>query len=437
MPRLLALGEPMLDEAVCGRISTCQDHCPKLLRTERIRTPGGAAGAARQLAHSGADVYLCGPTGGMGCDVPYTWNRDYEFVEGKVPVKRRFLCEQGVIRFREDVEEEGYGIKEQSLMGLRHLALQAVKNGRWDGVLISDYAKGFLTENLIREVCRFCEGEKIPVVADLKRAPSVGLGAVLKCNADYARQWGVSVLLHSPASVVTQGPHQPTISSSEGLEPIHSQVVRPVRCVSHVGAGDCFAAWLLLGLVEKLPLGEACRRAHAAGRVYVQHAFGRPPFPHEIGLDLDPVGGKVLRAQDLAGIRESHPGRIVFAPGVWRLLHPGHVHLLEWAKRQGDILVVGVNDDLSAFRQKLKNYVMPLEHRVAMLAALDSVDWVVPFSEDTPVEVIKMLKPDLMAKGHDRAGEEIPGSELCPTVISPEGSYSLHSTDLVAAIKSA
>lgn len=103
--------------------------------------------------------------------------------------------------------------------------------------------------------------------------------------------------------------------------------------------------------------------------------------------------------------------RIVFTNGCFDLLHPGHVHYLQQAKSLGDILVVGLNDDASVRRLKGPSRpVNPLEHRACMLAALKPVDMVVAFGEDTPLNLIRMLQPDVLVKGGDYSMDEIVGA---------------------------
>ena len=104
--------------------------------------------------------------------------------------------------------------------------------------------------------------------------------------------------------------------------------------------------------------------------------------------------------------------RIVFTNGCFDLLHPGHIAYLQQARTLGDVLVVGLNDDASIRRLKgEKRPVNPLEARAVMLAALKPVDMVVPFSEDTPLELIRALKPDVLVKGGDYTPETIVGAE--------------------------
>jgi rfaE bifunctional protein nucleotidyltransferase chain/domain len=110
-------------------------------------------------------------------------------------------------------------------------------------------------------------------------------------------------------------------------------------------------------------------------------------------------------------IEESRKGKVlVFTNGVFDVLHAGHVHLLSAARAHGDVLVVGVNTDESVRRlgKAPDRPVNPLEDRVAVLGALRSVDFVVPFDEDTPVELIRSLRPDVHVKGGDYCVEDLP-----------------------------
>ncbi len=117
----------------------------------------------------------------------------------------------------------------------------------------------------------------------------------------------------------------------------------------------------------------------------------------------------------IRGWREAEEGdggfRLVFTNGCFDLLHPGHVDYLERARALGDALVVGLNDDASIRRLKGRGRpVNPLADRARMLAALRAVDMVVPFSEDTPLELIRRLEPDVLVKGGDYRIEEIVGA---------------------------
>ena len=126
--------------------------------------------------------------------------------------------------------------------------------------------------------------------------------------------------------------------------------------------------------------------------------------------DLDPRR-KVLSWESLASWRARQHGRVVFTNGVFDLLHPGHVDVIIGARAQGDCLVVGVNSDSSVKRLKGADRPVRSEgERVYVLAALAAVDAVTVFEEDTPLELIRMLQPDVIVKGGDYAPDTVVGA---------------------------
>jgi rfaE bifunctional protein nucleotidyltransferase chain/domain len=122
---------------------------------------------------------------------------------------------------------------------------------------------------------------------------------------------------------------------------------------------------------------------------------------------------KVRRLVEAVAWRAGQSGRVVFTNGVFDLLHPGHVELLEAARREGDALVVGVNTDASARRlgKGAGRPVSPQEARARVLAGLAAVDCVVLFDEDTPLDLIRALAPDVLVKGADYTRERIVGAD--------------------------
>jgi len=128
------------------------------------------------------------------------------------------------------------------------------------------------------------------------------------------------------------------------------------------------------------------------------------------------IKGREELAQIIEGLKKERK-RIVFTNGCFDLLHAGHVTYLEEAKGLGDVLVVGVNSDSSVRRIKGSGRpIVPLEQRMAVLAALEAVDYVVPFEEDTPYELIALLRPHTLVKGGDWRAEEVVGRELVEEV---------------------
>jgi D-beta-D-heptose 7-phosphate kinase/D-beta-D-heptose 1-phosphate adenosyltransferase len=437
------IGDSMLDVYVHGRFESCQENCPKFVETSRIRVPGGAANAARQLANWNARSWLISITGFGGSarqvrSLRHEYENELTFQCGEVPIKERFLID-GEITFRHDDEHVEYDLTESELMCCRNTAFNAIKEKIFDAVLISDYDKGFMDEQLIRDVIDECHLQKIPVVFDAKRhwsiyrSRSFGYsGGTLKCNSSYADKY----LQDSKVGniVITHGQLTPTVCSALYYEN-GRQPCRSLHCLNHVGAGDCFSAHLILGLAHGLSLKDSAAIGHSAGRCYVQHEHGRPPFPHEIRRDLEPVDGKILSPVDLPSLRKSIAGKMVFTNGVFRLMTAAHCWFLNWARSQGDCLVVGVNTNDSAYRIG-RGFVATLEERMDMLAAMEALTFICPFDEDTPYNLIEQLLPDVLCKGHDAENTYVPGSDLVADLrFSPKGPYpDRHATTLIEDI---
>lgn len=128
--------------------------------------------------------------------------------------------------------------------------------------------------------------------------------------------------------------------------------------------------------------------------------------------DFDPRR-KILARADLVEFRTQQTGRVVFTNGVFDLLHPGHIDLLRAARAEGDTLIVGVNSDTSV--RRLKGEGRPVRNeaeRAYVLAALETVDAVVVFDEDTPLALVELLQPDVIVKGGDYSEETIVGAPV-------------------------
>ena len=185
------------------------------------------------------------------------------------------------------------------------------------------------------------------------------------------------------------------------------------------GAGDTVIATLAAALAAGATLKDAVALANIAAGLVVSHFGVASVSAPELRLAL-PAGpsagrGQMTQEQLQAAIEAARAKgeTIVFTNGCFDILHAGHVDYLEEARQAGDRLVVAVNDDASVRRLKGEGRpINRLEHRMAMLAGLAAVDWVAPFSEDTPEALLKALKPDLLVKGGDYAESEVVGAEL-------------------------
>lgn len=258
---IVVAGDVMIDRWVHGHLDDSQDGCHKFVQRSACETVGGAGNAVRSLENWNVHTELYGH-----------WNRG---------TKTRFVDELGstsFIAFRHDCDV----IAGPEYNNDRGYCLNCVEQA--DGVLLCDYDKGFLTPQLILKIAERCRRRGIPCVADVKRDPSLYSGCITKANEEWYLKYGI-------ASVVTRGQCLPSVRGT-----VVGNHLSAVKCVNHVGAGDCFSAHLVLALAHQFSLEDAAVVAHSAGRVYVQHPHNRPPFPQEVAADMCNVVFKIGRA---------------------------------------------------------------------------------------------------------------------------------------------
>ena len=182
------------------------------------------------------------------------------------------------------------------------------------------------------------------------------------------------------------------------------------------GAGDTVVATLALALANRLDFHSAAVIANAAAGIVVGKAGTSTVAPKELVEALSPkIENKLL---DPAALAEHikwwrlQGKRVVFTNGCFDLLHVGHLHILQQAARQGDILIVGLNSDSSIRRLKgPERPLIPEQERATLLAAFDCVDAVVLFPEDTPENLIRRIRPDILVKGSDYRMDQVVGRE--------------------------
>lgn len=270
--KVIVIGDAVTDVWIHGHTDICQDNCVKFIEHSRYSTFGGAANAHNCLKYWPIKSDL------------FAWYPSDQ------PVKTRYIDADNNIVFRHDNELETIKTNRDGYEWLRTDAIDAIKNT--GAVLLSDYDKGFITPQFIKEVVTLCKQYKVPCIADCKREPEVYTGCILKCNVDYQHKYRdvLGRLIFGSNSdniqvVITNGSMNPTIfmdGTSSGL----GYDLRNVKCRNHVGAGDCFAAHLTLAIAHGFSLRNAAALAHSASRVYVQHLHNTPPTPDDITMDL-------------------------------------------------------------------------------------------------------------------------------------------------------
>ena len=334
-----------------------------------------------------------------------------------------------------------------------------------DAVILEDYDKGVLAAPEALVECAKAAG--VTVLVDPKHKPFTryaGADVIKPNRREFQRAvgtWrdeaelaakGEAVLERTGAGalVVTQGSDGLTVVRREGGASHVSG--HDVQIYDRTGAGDTVAAALGVGIGLGWDLMEAARMANAAAGLVCAKSGTASVSGAEVNRALadgqaspsgsastggaSPSGssflrgaspsrsrgravdckGRVLTSEELLAAVAAARGRgerIVFTNGCFDIVHPGHVGYLEEARRLGDRLIVAVNDDASAKRVKgVGRPVNPLRSRMGVLAHLGSVDWVVPFSEDTPEQLLAAVRPDVLVKGGDYAEREIVGAGL-------------------------
>ncbi len=299
-------------------------------------------------------------------------------------------------------------------------------------VILSDYAKGAVTapSSLIAAARR----AGVPVVVDPKGrdflryrgatvlTPNLAEfeAVVGHCASEVEISRRGRILMEEcglDALLVTRGEAGMILLHGKE-EPVHmATAAREVFDVT--GAGDTVVAVLAGALASGIEFKDAMHLANLAAGLVVGKLGTASVSPRELEQALanerTSVGGVVTEREMTGLIAQARTGRqkVVMTNGCFDLLHTGHVKYLEEAKSLGDRLVVAVNDDLSVKRLKGEERpVNTLHTRMAMLAALRSVDWVIPFSEDTPERVIELVSPDVLVKGGDNDPAQIPGADF-------------------------
>jgi D-beta-D-heptose 7-phosphate kinase / D-beta-D-heptose 1-phosphate adenosyltransferase len=431
---VLVVGDLMLDRYWHGDSWRLSPEAPVPVVSVRggDERPGGAGNVALNIAGLGARVSLVGLVGddesgkaicerlnnaGVSCRV--------DRVPGTATIAKLRVLSRHQQLIRLDLEQ-GFQISDTAVVecGL----LEALPDA--DVVLFSDYAKGTLRD-IARWIPLVRDAGK-PVLVDPKgrdfsryRGATVltpnqaELEAVVgPCESDEALVQRADDLrreLSLEALLVTRGDRGMTLLASGHAAlhlPAHAREVYDVT-----GAGDTVVAALAAALACGQDLARAAHLANVAAGIVVGKLGAAQVTPEEIRIALTEISPPVRGVVDeevlmtaVAAARERDE-TLVMTNGCFDLLHAGHVRYLEQARKFGDRLIVAVNDDASVRRLKGENRpINSVAQRMEVLAALSSVDWVVPFAEDTPERLICRVAPDILVKGGDYRPDAIAGA---------------------------
>jgi D-beta-D-heptose 7-phosphate kinase/D-beta-D-heptose 1-phosphate adenosyltransferase len=444
---ILCVGDLMLDDFVYGEVGRISPEAPApVLAVKRNEVAiGGAGNVARNIASLGARCIFVGLVGDddAGRDVIARLQAE-TLVEPSLVVDRtrpttrkmRFVSEHfstHLLRADWEVAAPADANREGELIARALAALPRV-----GAVVLSDYAKGVLTPRIIRAVIDAAQRARVPVIVDPKAADySVYRGAtVITPNrrelsaatrreavgdaAISAAAEELAGMVEAKAVVVTRSEEGMTLYV-KGEAPVHVPAYAvKVRDVS--GPGDTVVA--ILAVMLALGAGyEAAMRAANAGAAIVVGKPGTATVsinelrhrllpPSTLASEDKIIYDRSVLDQRLAEWRRQRL-RIGFTNGCFDLLHRGHIRLMAEARSACDRLVVGLNSDDSVLRLKGKGRpIQDVASRADVLAALEAVDLVVVFEEDTPLELIREVRPAVLVKGGDYTRDEVIGHDV-------------------------
>lgn len=434
--RIMVVGDIMLDRYWNGGTTRISPEAPvPVVKVQSVQdSPGGAANVALNLAALGTSTRLVGLVGqdeagkdllaslesaGVGCD--------FHTVVDKPTITKLRVTSRHQQLLRMDFEETF------SLTDAAELTPKVSEGLRQkDIVILSDYQKGALGE--VQSLISLCREKSVPVLVDPKGIDfSIYRGATLvkpnlyeyeaivgRCaSEDELLQRGLQLMqdLQIEALLITRGEQGMTL-----LRPGHNELHFPARArevYDVTGAGDTVIAVLAAAMGAGLKISSAVALANiAAGLVVAKLGTATitgPELRRELQRDGDSDRGVMSVDQLLLAVSDARAQgeRIVFTNGCFDIIHAGHVGYLQEARKQGDRLIVAINSDESV--KRLKGEARPinsLDRRMAVLAGLESVDWVVSFPEDTPEELLHQLRPEILVKGGDYGIEQVVGGEF-------------------------
>jgi len=445
-PHILVIGDLMIDHYLWGECERISPEAPVQVVDVKKETSvlGGAGNVINNLLSLGAKVDVLSV---IGDDEAGKEIRNMLLEKGvkdnmlivqknrKTSKKSRVLAShQQVIRFDKESKDEISGMSEVMLFKLFE---ENVK--KYDIILMSDYKKGVLTELLCSKIIKTANKNDKKILIDPK-------------GEDYSKY--KNAYLITPNKKEAQIASKITIDSDEDLESAGFKLKNELRldaCVITLseegmaifeddmqkiptvakevydvtGAGDTVLATLGFVLAHKKSLQDAAKIANYAAAVVVGKLGSATVSVDEIieyesSLHHNAISHKIKTFETIKNSVQnlkSKNKKIVFTNGCFDILHRGHIEYLMKSKSLGDVLVVGLNSDSSV--KKLKGNSRPIvneDDRAYILSALSFVDFVVIFEEDTPYELIKIIKPDILTKGADYKNKEVIGSDIAKEV---------------------
>lgn len=442
--KVAVVGDAMLDSYLHGMSERlCREApVPVVNVTNHEYVPGGAANTAVNLSSLGAEVHFLSIIGndhegqillehlaasGVNIENMITSPRRWTIAKQRVLADSQMIVryDQGSTKKIDREDEDTLIERMGNLFGMYHL---------W---VISDYGYGILTPNVIQALTLMQDNDPRLIVVDSKHLTSYRSVHVTAVKPNYSEatellgldkiqgtnERVIQIAAHGSEILELTGAQIAAVTIDEAGSVIFERDRLPYRTYAKpaahsmaAGAGDTFVAAFALALAANSSTESAAEIAQAASTIVVGKDGTSACYTDELHNIFSSGQKKLTDAFQIAARIAAYKRenkRIVFTNGCFDILHRGHVTYLNRAKHLGDVLVVGLNSDESV--QRLKGPDRPinsLDDRADVLAALSCVDHIVPFSEDTPHELIKLILPDVFVKGGDYSVNTLPEAEL-------------------------
>lgn len=425
------VGDAMIDEYFNVRVKKISPEFPiPVMHSDTELSedfPGGAANVVYQFKHFNVDSNLIAfadhaaencvfKLKGVNTDLCVN-------IPNKIPRKRRFYSDD-FPTYRWDIELPEYGLEniEKYCFQLYEKAQRVAEE--FNVLIFSDYNKGVMSKYLDLLIPEVPISIVDPKCGDIDRwrgctifKPNLQEALALS-GKSLINEAGLYLLdqLKCEAVIITQAGKGVTVFDDGEIFEIRPTCKLP-PAESVIGAGDCFTAFLAMAMARGMGIRKSASVAWQAGVLYVKNRHNQPIKHIDLMNVFDPASSKMISSEDL----KKRDFRLVFSNGCFDAgLTRGHIECLRFAKQQGDKLIVAINSDASVRRLKgLERPVLPLLDRMKIIASLECVDYVIPFEEDTPLELIKKICPDVIVKGGDYKSENVVGGNLSKVIIFP------------------
>ena len=440
---VLVIGDLMLDRYLIGDVQRISPEAPVpvVLLKEQNDRAGGAANVAANLANLGITTRIAGCVGEDAEATTLLALINHLGIKSEAVIQsserptiaktRVMSSHQQIVR----IDQESQAALSEAENSELHILITRAIHDQPAIVILSDYAKGVLSESTCRFIIETCHQAKIPVLVDPKGHDYTkykGATALTPNKKETAEACGVSMndnkALLAAAKQLKKSLGLDFLAVTRGEEGItlleqdtdHHIAATAKQVFDVSGAGDTVIATLAAGLIHGLSAQEALSLANTAAGIVVGKVGTVPIQLDELLHELTSKNAskQADKICDLPSLknkvntwRASHQ-KIIFTNGCFDLLHAGHVTYLEAAKKTGDKLILGLNTDRSV--SALKGPTRPVIHendRARVLAALEAVDAVILFDEDTPLNLIDAIKPDVIVKGDDYTEEQVVGGK--------------------------